>query len=131
MVTMSGTKFRASRCVIDACIRLTHRHDGLCYYHRPRRVPKRQPEPWVRRQPTSVEYATVHQRITSERGAARLHQCYRCSSPAREWAYDHADPQELTRQRNGKTYTYSADTGHYLPLCKPCHTNFDRAAKRT
>ena len=70
-----------------------------------------------------ASYGTVHGRLREYRGPARLLQCETCDSPARQWAYDHLDPNEKQSDRG----PYSADLSHYRALCVPCHKAFDLA----
>lgn len=73
----------------------------------------------------STTYQAVHKRIRRERGPASEHVCARCGQQARDWAYDHTDPNELTTQWYGKTVAYSPDVDHYVPLCRLCHYRMD------
>jgi hypothetical protein len=76
-------------------------------------------------------YAACHSRVYRAKGSARKYLCVSCGEPARDWAYDHDDPNELTGvDLNGRDVAYevrySADPEHYIPLCIPCHRVFDR-----
>lgn len=76
-------------------------------------------------------YETAHQYVTKTRGRAAEHQCAHCESVAATWAYDHADPNELTATKLSPhdvalVVAYSRDPDHYIPLCRPCHNRFDR-----
>lgn len=75
----------------------------------------------------AVTYAAAHLRVKRLRGRASLHLCAHCGGRARDWAYDHKDPKELTGPAGPglPDAPYSADPSHYIPLCKPCHTRFD------
>jgi hypothetical protein len=66
-------------------------------------------------------YDAVHRMLRVKRGPARDHRCCGCGLWAKQWAYDHEDPEEVSR--NGRTY--STDLAHYFPLCGPCHFRFD------
>lgn len=70
-------------------------------------------------------YYTAHERVRTLRGSASEHHCVDCAGPALEWAYDHADPAELSQEIHGRKLTYSADPYHYQPRCHPCHVRFD------
>jgi hypothetical protein len=77
-----------------------------------------------------VGYNTAHRRVSTARGPASRHDCVSCGSPAREWAYDHADPDaRIASSENpriaGMPYSLNAD--HYQPMCKACHKKFDMA----
>lgn len=76
-------------------------------------------------------YISAHIRVTRDRGRASDYNC-RCGVPAEDWAYDHADPNELSEYDGrgaGRTRVYSADSWHYLPMCRACHRAFDREHK--
>jgi len=75
----------------------------------------------------AVGYAGVHHRVRTIRGSARDHQCSHCQvERARHWAYDRSDADERSSPRG----PYSVDPMHYLPLCVPCHKNFDLGERR-
>lgn len=67
-------------------------------------------------------YRNAHNAVRAERGPANLHQCIWCLGDAEQWAYDHADPNELTD--SGRPY--SLTTAHYRPMCTRCHRVYDR-----
>ena len=69
-----------------------------------------------------ITYSGMHQRLHRERGGATNHTCVHCGARARQWAYDHADPNERTDNQYGP---YSVDPAHYIPLCMLCHRRFD------
>lgn len=68
----------------------------------------------------------VHGRVFRERGRAKDHFCANCGEPAKEWAYDHQDPNEKISPGG---YPYSLDIDHYEPLCWPCHRRMDLGLK--
>lgn len=74
-------------------------------------------------------YRNTHARIRDWKGSARKQTCA-CGAPARDWAYDHGDPDERKDVTISygvpRPVTYSLDPSHYTPMCKPCHTSFDR-----
>lgn len=70
----------------------------------------------------SAGYDSSHQRVGRRLGPASTRACQHCGKPARHWAYDHADPDEVTDPRG---ISYSTDPAHYLPLCARCHKRFD------
>lgn len=127
--TMMITKSAAAACRAEGCPRLTHGLKLLCYYHKPkRRLAAPKPAPRL----PSTTYRAVHSRLRREHGPASGYQCARCpDSPAKDWAYDHADADELTTDWYGKTVAYSTDLARYQPLCRPCHTIFDRNRTNT
>lgn len=68
-----------------------------------------------------VGYQAVHVRLRSQRGSASALTCP-CGAPAAQWAYDHADPEEL---RSPEGYPYSVNLDRYAALCVPCHMALD------
>lgn len=74
-----------------------------------------------------ITYTAAHARVVSLRGQAKNHACQMCDQAAMEWAYDHADPNELIGDEGHGYYApYSCDPTHYMPLCVTCHRRFDR-----
>lgn len=78
---------------------------------------------------TDITYSGAHTRVQTRKGRARDHSC-RCGRPAEQWAYLHSDQSELA-DKTGKDAgkPYSADPAHYTPLCRQCHTRWDRARR--
>lgn len=117
-------------CSIDGCGKPA-RTRGWCNTHHmrwyrhgdPLRVSDQRGEGNNNWRGTNVSYFGAHNRVKRLRGCASEHQCVRCAQPAREWAYGHADPDELTNELG---HAYSADPMQYLPMCNPCHQAFDR-----
>lgn len=73
-----------------------------------------------------VGYGAAHERVRRSRGDARSHPCVDCGAPARHWAYDHSDPDEMTQDVGSKSLVaYSVKVEHYDPRCVPCHKRFD------
>lgn len=68
-----------------------------------------------------VGYSGAHDRVRNKRGSASGYQCEHCGAVARQWAYDHADPNEKVSDLG----PYSPNIWHYMPLCVPCHKRFD------
>ena len=58
--------------------------------------------------------------LTRVRGKASQYNCAGCGGPAKQWAYDHADPDE----KNGE-HAFSLKPEHYDPLCLSCHSKRD------
>lgn len=119
-----------TRCSVNGCER-PHKGHGLCKLHYRRVRATGSPFGIRKGGPPRIErpsYATAHGRTVSARGPARENPCAHCGGTARDWAYDHDDPQELHDVVRGMVLRYSADPEHYLPLCKSCHARFDRAA---
>lgn len=116
-------------CSIDGCGKPA-RTRGWCNTHHmrwyrhgdPLRVSDQRGESNHRWSGRTITYFGAHNRTKRVRGPASDHQCG-CGATAREWAYDHADPDELTNELG---HAYSADPSHYLPMCNPCHQAFDR-----
>lgn len=78
-----------------------------------------------------IGYLGAHKRVARARGRASAQDCDRCGSPAREWAYDHSDPNEAVGSLGDLSgLVYSTDPQHYLPLCSSCHRQFDIEHKR-
>lgn len=73
-------------------------------------------------QGNQIDYPAAHKRVKKLYGLASGHRCRHCGRPAVDWAYDHADQNELTDERG---YPYSVDPDRYMPLCEPCHKRFD------
>lgn len=76
-------------------------------------------------QPT---YHAAHYQVQTQRGRARRYPCIDCGRPARQWSYDHADPNELIDARGME---YSTDPTHYDPRCIECHRVFDQKYRKT
>lgn len=140
--------YKASRnaqhppCSVDGCDRPMDSLDsGICNSHRVRRkvrgdlladVPlgdiRGTAHPNWR---PAATYGTAHRHVRQLRGPASAHVCP-CGKPAREWAYDHADPDERTeardlRGRGVRVVAYSTDPEHYRAMCHGCHVRFDQA----
>jgi hypothetical protein len=77
-----------------------------------------------------VTYWGAHNRVKRERGSARGHQCVACGEPAKDWAYAHADPDEMRATEGRERGPYSAEPAHYEPRCKNCHSRFDSSRAR-
>lgn len=131
---------RAKRCSIVGCER-SHLARGWCNQHYQRWAtygdPAREPltmsdrvgELHPRWKGDATRYFGVHDRHREKLGPASRQVCQHCGGSARHWAYDHADPNEL---RDGPTgLLYSTDSDHYIPLCVPCHSRFDRQGAAT
>lgn len=70
-------------------------------------------------------YMSAHNRVRRINGKAVEYRCEHCDMPALEWALDHGMPNLVTESdRFGR---YSNNPDDYIPLCKPCHNNFDKA----
>lgn len=115
-------------CTLDGCDKPLDSH-GWCGMHASRW--RRTGDPLglrVEPGPTASEsYVTVHRRLIRERGKAREHACVDCGERAREWSYDHADPDEWWEVRVDPflVLPYSLDLSHYAPRCTSCHRLLD------
>ena len=105
-------------CTIDRCDR-KHYGRGVCQLHYDRILNEATTVP--------VTYHRAHRLLEAERGPARRNTCIDCGKPAREWSYDHKDPNEV-RTRTGARY--SLDPKHYDPRCRRCHHVFDAEYRR-
>jgi hypothetical protein len=75
--------------------------------------------------------STIHKRLSKARGSATRYACVECGKPAKQWAYDNADPAEKWGLNNGCLCAYSLDMDHYQPMCASCHKRFDCKVKRS
>lgn len=79
-----------------------------------------------------IRYETAHKRVEAIYGRAKSYACQHCDGPATEWAYDYGDPDEYSEPRfdarrgSNRIMRWSGKPQHYMPLCHPCHTRFDR-----
>jgi hypothetical protein len=72
-----------------------------------------------------VTYTAVHRRLRLDRGPASQYPCFECLGRAQDWAYDNVDPNELVGGKYDSAYSLNPD--HYVPLCRPCHAEFDQS----
>lgn len=70
-------------------------------------------------------YEGAHRQVRRQRGKASAHACVECGNRADEWAYDHADPDEVQGE-----HPYSLKPEHYHPMCRSCHYKGDLARGR-
>lgn len=82
----------------------------------------------------SMTYKAVHTRVTRLRGRAADQPCVDCGSPARQWSYTGADPNEVTgttspRKGYEVKVTWSLDPAFYAARCVPCHQEHDAAVR--
>ena len=118
--------------VVEDGVKCEQRHwgNGYCRKHNARYLRHGDPLFYTHERVEQPSYYGAHNRVKSRRGSASQYMCA-CGAQARDWAYDHADPDELTaviRHRTGSVSTapYSASIDHYIPMCRPCHLAFDR-----
>ena len=70
-----------------------------------------------------TDYTSVHIALSRKRGKASARDCVDCHRPARDWSYDHKDPNEI-RCETGEFYSLNPD--HYEARCRSCHLKFDK-----
>lgn len=120
-----------TECTVPGCDRPYEAH-GMCGSHRRMVRTGRPVGPIESRGGDLASYVGAHNRVRTKRGPAAGYPCSHCPSQAAEWAYDHADPNEklgpVKSRGRDLALPYSEDPAHYMPLCKPCHTRFDRRA---
>lgn len=113
-------------CTVDGCER-DHRTGGYCdtHYRRMRRGWDLDSQKFIVIKPraTVATYHAVHMRIKAVRGRASQYVC-ECGKPAEQWAYQHNDPNELTRE-DGMPYSLEFYKC-YEPMCRSCHGTLDK-----
>lgn len=130
---------RSPHCEYPGCTK-PDKSAGLCSMHAARKA--RHGDPSIKIAPEDrklltgtdhpnwigdqISYAGAHRRVRAAKGPASNYTCLHCHKPAEQWAYDNQDPDERTvgKQR------FSVDLRRYIPLCVPCHSPFDKAARR-
>lgn len=118
-------------CSVDGCDSLAKLR-GWCAGHYQRWLLKGDPGPAEFKYQGSgddIGYFAAHDRVRKVKGSARDQTCAHCGAPARDWAYDHADPDERTAPEDdphAAGMPYSVNIDSYIPLCKACHNKFDR-----
>lgn len=81
-------------------------------------VPRRPSEP--------SSWQAVHHRLREQRGNANQFPCAHCGQAAKDWAYDHTDPNVRYGEKGKrKNMPYSIDLMRYIPLCRSCHCGLD------
>lgn len=123
-------------CTMDGCHRPC-RARGLCATHHQRwrlhgdpnivlpRNPPVKEDHYAWKPDDDVDYMTIHWRL-QRNDRAKNHRCSHCERQAKDWAYDHLDPDEKVSP-NGAPY--STNPEHYFPLCRGCHKKFDNNHK--
>lgn len=78
-----------------------------------------------------ISYGAMHRRIHLFNGPANQQTCVDCGQQARDWSYNHRDPNERIGYGFDGTslMTYSSDVAYYEPRCKKCHRAFDNEAR--
>lgn len=131
------SEWRATKqCTVDGCVGGKYSHGGFCnkHAHRMKRYGSLEVQGSKSRGSRSdnpywsgdrVTYSGAHIRVRRIRGRVSTHVCG-CGAQAQEWAYDHADENELVGVTAGREAPYSADPSHYVPMCRSCHRTSDR-----
>jgi hypothetical protein len=122
--SLDGPPARDPFCTFEGCDK-PHSGLGLCSTHYERQRRHGDPTVVLTTRHDDIGYGAMHDRLRRERGGAANRPCAHCGTQAAQWAYDHLDPNERV---GDKGLTYSVETAHYLPLCLPCHWQFDRAS---
>lgn len=73
-----------------------------------------------------MTYSRAHKLIGRIKGPAFMFACEDCYEPAKEWSYDHTDPNPLVSVSGME---YSLDTERYHARCSSCHVKFDAARR--
>ena len=120
------------KCSVPGCPR-PHEAHGWCvsHYQRWQRNGAPGPVDIVPFPRATVGYNGAHHRVHRSRGRASDHACVDCGQPARNWSYDHSDPDQLVEVVTMGRWTgqmpFSLDTTRYQPRCVSCHKVFDLA----
>lgn len=112
-------------CDIEDCGRKHHSH-GYCDKHARRLRRHGDAETYLYNHRT---YVNQHRYMKVQFGSAKMHDCSNCGSDA----YDYALVKEwipegqlmIGRNGHGIYQMYSMDPGHYITLCRRCHSLFD------
>lgn len=117
-------------CSIEGCVNSAkYKATGWCqmHYHRYWRTGSLELEARMPR--SDIGYGAAHARTRKQFGPAHKNPCVYCGKPADEYAYDGADPSEVSAFIDGKwPVVYSVWPEFYMPLCFPCHRAKDRGA---
>jgi hypothetical protein len=99
------------RCAVDGCD-YPSKSAGLCVGHHMR----------LRDIRVTTNYHMAHIQVVAARGKASTHICIGCAGQAKQWAYDHRDPNVMFSDLGSP---YSGEVDHYIPLCVTCHRRLD------
>lgn len=101
---------------------------GLCNLHYQRflyGIPMDQPVR-VSANTTITTYKGIHSKLRRLWGAASWYLCVECPERARDWAYNHKDPNEMMDTFGPAAgLLFSPSVEFYLPLCGECHRALD------
>jgi hypothetical protein len=137
--TLDAKPIRESRgiCIIEGCDKVDTGADGYCMKHYSRFKRNGDPLLLVGPRPVigpangtwqgeEIGYTAAHDRVRVRKGKAHDHPCADCGSPAKQWAYDHKDPDDKVQiGGTGDGCRYSTKAEHYEPKCVPCHKRSD------
>lgn len=128
-------------CIMEGCGKTDTGAHGYCKMHKTRI--ERHGDPSISIPPSErknraleehpawtgddVTYRGVHQRVRAIHGSASKHSCVDCGGQAKQWSYDHKDPDE----RLTGPAPHSIHIEHYEPRCISCHKKFDLAYLRS
>lgn len=117
-------------CNMDFCSQPQASGIGLCWAHYGRW--RKWGDPYYEEIPRgadhvgwvgdAVGYSGAHDRVRVAYGPARNHNCVGCGGSATDWAYDHADRDEVLSPEG---WPYSLSIDHYQPMCRTCHVRLD------
>lgn len=110
-------------CLVEECDN-AHNSRGYCKKHYTRLIRNGTVDFVGQKRTETPNYRRAHKWVREERGLAADHQCVDCGEKAREWSYDHTDPDE---KKSPEGWVYSTDPSNYSPRCKSCHIALDRS----
>ncbi|AYD82237.1 hypothetical protein SEA_WAMBURGRXPRESS_58 [Mycobacterium phage Wamburgrxpress] len=121
-----------STCAVDGCANARYGRKEYCQLHYQR---ARRGKPLDTTPRNSIFYPVTlrraHDRIARLWGPASAHPCVDCAKPAKDWAYDGTDPDQLLGKPASKVTSgswYSIFPEFYMPLCRSCHVKRDRVS---
>lgn len=125
-------KYESRPCQVDGCTVTAKPVSGYCRTHQLR--VKRRNDPHFEFKGANMpqwtgddaSYAAVHTRLRKSRGPATRYSCVDCDGVAKQWSYDHCDPNG----KNSELGSYSTNLDHYFPRCVSCHKRHDLALVR-
>jgi len=76
-----------------------------------------------------IGYVAAHDRVRKARGNARTHSCVACAGPASDWALrKDALVRRVCPSGPFAGYPLSPNPSDYQPMCRSCHSSYDRDA---